>query len=293
MGNIKRTFVPGDEWIFFKIYTGVRIADFILVKELYVVIDKLIIDGKVEKFYFIRYRDPDFHIRLRLLVPNRDLFLFVFNAISEVLKSLLDKDLIWKFQLDTYEREIERYNPLLIDSVESIFFVDSVCVIKILDQLLDVTNNNDRWLIAAKLIDNILDCFNVTLLKKEDFLLLISSEFRTEFGFNKFNSKQLNDKYRENRPYLEAALENEDYFENMLLYKAISDRSVKIKDILTRMNPIFDLNNLNVENYIGIYIHMTMNRLFRTENRLYELIIYDFMRRYYMSKCVLSNSKIK
>ncbi|WP_444332737.1 lantibiotic dehydratase C-terminal domain-containing protein [Parabacteroides johnsonii] len=59
------------------------------------------------------------------------------------------------------------------------------------------------------------------------------------------------------------------------------------------MNPIFDLNNLNVENYIGIYIHMTMNRLFRTENRLYELIIYDFMRRYYMSKCVLSNSKIK
>lgn len=292
MKDIKRIFVPGDVWIFFKIYTGVRIADLILVKELYPIIDKLIIDGKVEKFYFIRYREPDFHLRLRLLVSNKDFFGFVFNAISEILKSLLDKDLVWKFQLDTYEREIERYNPLLIDNVESIFFVDSVCVIEIIDQLLNVTNNNDRWLIAAKLIDNMLDCFNFTLLKKADLLLLISSEFRAEFGFNKFNSKQLNDKYRENRLYLEAVLENEDYFENVLLYKAISDRSVKIKDIFTRMNPILYLNNLNVESYIGVYIHMTMNRLFRTENRLYELIIYDFMRRYYTSKCVLSNNRV-
>jgi hypothetical protein len=65
---------------------------------------------------------------------------------------------------------------------------------------------------------------------------------------------------------------------------------MKIKDIFTCMSPILNSNNLNIDDYIGIYIHMTMNRLFRTENRLYELIIYDFMRRYYTSKYVLYNN---
>lgn len=289
MKEVKRTYVPSDEWIFFKIYTGVRIADFILVKDLYPIIDEFVIEGKVEKIYFIRYRDPDFHLRLRLLVSNKDFFGLVFNTISKILKTLLEKELIWKFQLDTYEREIERYNPLLIDDVESVFFVDSVCVIKIIDQLLRFGDNNDRWLISVKLIDDMLDSFNFTLFQKKELLSVISNEFRFEFGFDKFNSKQLNDKYRENRMCLESVLDNDKYFENTMLYEAILDRSVKIKDIVTRMNPILYSNNLNVENYIGVYIHMTMNRLFRTENRLYELIIYDFMRRYYMSKYVLTN----
>lgn len=43
-----------------------------------------------------------------------------------------------------------------------------------------------------------------------------------------------------------------------------------------------DINQLNIQNYIASYIHMSMNRLFASENRLYELIIYDFLRRYYM-----------
>ena len=35
---------------------------------------------------------------------------------------------------------------------------------------------------------------------------------------------------------------------------------------------------------IGSHIHMSLNRIFRSENRLHELIIYDFMTRYYKSK---------
>ena len=39
-------------------------------------------------------------------------------------------------------------------------------------------------------------------------------------------------------------------------------------------------------------IHMTMNRWFRSKNRLHELVIYDFLSRYYISE-IAKNKNIK
>jgi len=82
MGN--RTFIPGSEWVYFKLYTGTKTADSILKNELYGYVSKMLKNGIIDKWFFIRYADPDFHVRLRLhLKESRD-FTCVFNQFSKM-----------------------------------------------------------------------------------------------------------------------------------------------------------------------------------------------------------------
>lgn len=41
MNAVKRTFMPGSEWLYFKYYTGEKIADYILVEILYPILKQL------------------------------------------------------------------------------------------------------------------------------------------------------------------------------------------------------------------------------------------------------------
>ncbi|MFK7749084.1 MAG: lantibiotic dehydratase C-terminal domain-containing protein, partial [Kordia sp.] len=47
------------------------------------------------------------------------------------------------------------------------------------------------------------------------------------------------------------------------------------KEDETLMMPINDL--------MGSYMHMLMNRLFKSKNRIHEMVCYDFLYRYYKS----------
>lgn len=42
--------------------------------------------------------------------------------------------------------------------------------------------------------------------------------------------------------------------------------------------------NRKMEELLKSYLHMMLNRLFRSKNRKYELLIYDFMFRYYKAE---------
>lgn len=291
MKRIQRTFIPGDKWVYFKIYTGIRTADLIIKSKLYQVIKRMILNGSIQKFYFIRYYDPDFHIRLRFLTYDNVLVGDVVDVIYNVLKPMLNKQWIWKIQLDTYQRELERYNPYLIENAESIFYVDSVCVIQIIRQLEKNLDEKYRWMISLSLIDEFLSDFNFNITMKRDFMTFLSDVFKVEFGFDKFNSKQFNQKYKVDKSTVESILSNSDVDENFnKLKKWVSKRSTDMQPLIRNMRYMMKKKRLNVEDYLGSYIHMTLNRLFRADNRLYELIIYDYMRRYYTSQVVRNNS---
>lgn len=294
MKAIQRTFVPGDYWIYLKIYTGIKTADWIIVDKLFPVINRLKEDKLIENFFFIRYNDPDFHIRLRFLLSNKACFGNVVDIINNSLKSVVNKQQIWKIQLDTYQREIERYNLWLIEDTESLFYVDSIYIIQIISQLRKIQDEKYRWMISLLLIDKLLSDFDFSLKQKKEFMIFTSNAFRIEFEFDQFNSKQFNEKYRENKSIVEAVLDGNtinDCFNN--LNKLVSQRSIEMKPIISNMKQIIKLKRLNIRDYIGSYIHMAMNRLFITDNRIYELVIYDFMRRYYTSKIAINNLLIQ
>src|SRR6185436_2264047 len=64
MGPTRR-FLPGDSWLYVKLYTGTATADTLLRDYLAPVVEKAIDSGLASRWFFIRYGDPDWHVRLR------------------------------------------------------------------------------------------------------------------------------------------------------------------------------------------------------------------------------------
>ena len=290
MSTIQRTFIPGSSWIYFKLYTGKKTADDILINVINPIIKKLQKERFIEKLFFIRFNDPDFHLRIRVLVPNNQHIRELICLFYQKLNKWNQNNLIWKIQLDTYNRELERYNPYLIEDTESLFDIDSLYIIQILRQLRKMQDEKYRWMISLLLIDKLLSDFDFSIEQKKDLMVSASNAFKSEFGFDEYNSKQFNEKYRANKATIELILNNAIIDENYSrLVKIVNQRSFRMRPVIKNIQQIIQFKRLNIRNYAGDYIHMTMNRLFRTDNRIYELIIYDFMRRYYTSQIAINN----
>lgn len=239
----------------------------------------------IKKWFFIRYSDPDYHLRIRILVTNRSNIGAIIVLFHDKLRYWVQNNLIWKIQLDTYNREIERYGNLLIEETESLFYIDSECILSILR----ILNNNEtyRWMISIPLIDSLLTDFSIDLASKQEIMNDLSSSFKTEFGFNEYNSKQFNHKYRENKITIESILGHSIINKSFVnLYNPIEIRSKKLTHIVDNIHFKIVENKIDVSLHqlIKSYIHMMMNRLFIEKNRIYELIIYEFLNRYYTSQ---------
>ena len=102
--------------------------------------------------------------------------------------------------------------------------------------------------------------------------------FRKEFGFTTIPYiRQLNNKYRESRSLIQQALESDllsEYADFLLV------RKHSIKEIVDKLS---SENRALLVRSLPSMIHMSMNRLFVSSNRLYEMLIYDFLCRYYES----------
>ena len=91
---IRRTFIPGGDWVYFKLYTGAKIADIIIKNELGKYIFELKQNDIIDKWFFIRYFDSEFHIRLRIHLKENQSFNLVFNRFFEICNSLIETGLV-------------------------------------------------------------------------------------------------------------------------------------------------------------------------------------------------------
>jgi thiopeptide-type bacteriocin biosynthesis protein len=64
---IKRSFTIGEEWLYFKIYCGVKTANELLISVVEPLVTKLRKEKKITLWFFIRYSDPEHHLRIRLI----------------------------------------------------------------------------------------------------------------------------------------------------------------------------------------------------------------------------------
>lgn len=281
---MQRTFIPGSEWLFFKIYTGHKSADEILVSSLGPAAERLEAEGAIDGYFFIRYTDPKFHIRFRFHVPDVSDYGKVFGAVCDSLSPCMENSMIWNVQCDTYQREIERYGASSMELSERLFCTDSRHILTLLGSLSDSqTAEQDRWQLSLRLIDDTLSAFGYTAEGKKELLEKMSTGFKTEFGFTSstFN-KQLNDKFRMQRENIGNVFAPQA--DPLGAYAAtLGKRRRETEELAVRVLPLVEREPVEKEGYVRSLCHMTMNRLFRSKNRLYEMVIYDFLFRYYQS----------
>jgi thiopeptide-type bacteriocin biosynthesis protein len=122
----KRAFLPGSEWLYVKLYGGKTRQEELIGGPLQAFMSQMQASGWVDKCYFLRYADPEPHVRLRLQGDPQVLSASVLPALSQWTALQLQDGLITRCSLDTYEPEIERYGGVdLMKKVEALFAADS------------------------------------------------------------------------------------------------------------------------------------------------------------------------
>ena len=345
--SITREFYPGDEWVYFKIYLNAGCANEVLVHLKKNVINTLLRKKLIDKWFFIRYSDPDFHIRLRLHIPApRDsrrspsaslsgyyagIFAGIVSRINKSLSPFTKSGLISRIQLDTYIREIERYSPLphaippnpqsvtsnttrsansdtpqsidsalsansdtpqsidstlsaisalclqgsMMETCETIFFQDSEMAMELIETL---PNSEINYIAAAtSSIDSYLSAVGLPLDSRIATVKRMLVAYMKEWNINQ--PINIGKVFRQHKDHIFKTIRDKSLFNRHLspspLLQSTPTQPSKTISPSSRLT-------LSTENIpITSLIHMSINRLFPRNQRLYELISYNSLLKYY------------
>jgi thiopeptide-type bacteriocin biosynthesis protein len=286
MNTIQRTFILGDQWLYLKLYTGYKTADHFLAEALPGMINQLKVEQVMDQWFFIRYLDPHYHLRIRFYLKD-PVHSPALSVINQHIKPYVSQGLIWKVQADTYQRELERYGAETIEHAEAIFNSDSEAIVTILEMFKGNAAEQYLWLIALKMIDAFLDDFEFDIDDKLELISYLSGNFKREFGFTTKDYKmQLDKKFRANRKTINEIMTGAS-LDNWItpFSSVIQQKSQRIKPVAKTLLKLETQKTLQVSlnNLLASYLHMMINRLFRSKQRICEMVLYDTLERYYSS----------
>ena len=285
--DVNQVFLPGSEWLYYKVYCGTKTADEILLSVVLPLTEDLLAQQLIDKWFYIRYNDPDFHLRLRFHISDISNSGKVINLFFQHIEVPQKDGLLWKVQADTYQRETERYGASLIEAAEDLFFTDSKMKIEFLLLTEGDEREKFRWLWALRSVDELLDSFAYSLTGKYEFMQSLQQLFAAEFRADKSLFKQLNQQFNDNRKQILSVMEKPVLPENELkhLLEIFQKYKIEQNEKAQRIAESSTVagNQQQLDLLLGSYIHMNLNRLFLSEPRLHELIIYDLLCSYYRS----------
>lgn len=124
---------PGGEWATIKLYANERTLDSLIAGPLMEWIKELNDRGLIQQWFFIRYRDPEPHIRVRLRAEKENLWSVAVPAFLDLAGHEKAKSRLHSVMIEPYVREVDRYGgPGLIGLHESIFSADSSLAVRAL-----------------------------------------------------------------------------------------------------------------------------------------------------------------
>ena len=277
--TVQRDFTIGSEWLYLKLYTGAATADKLLgtaVKEL---TEQLLSQGLIDRWFFIRYADPDTQLRLRFhQTPEsterfyQELLPLVYQWANE----LQQLGLVRHVQTDTYQRELERYGNDTMEASEQLFFHDSQAVVSFLSSP-QRSNEEARWQFAFGGVDHLLHDFRYTLPDKVRLLGFLRQAYLDEFAVTGVLRRQLDTNYRAHTVGTLKGIASGYVAENPELHRILSSRSSASSEAVAE---VMDRSN-DWDRLLASYVHMFLNRLFVTNLRQHELLVYYYLEKYY------------
>jgi len=284
----QRSFVPATEWIYYKLYCSEKQADRLLLHFVHPLVKEVNQKKLANKWFFIRYRDPDFHIRLRFHCTGPRCIPQIMALFNKKQEALAPAPGFWKTQLDTYTRELERYGRQSITNAETIFCIDSEAVLSMLHHK---QSPIDPWFPICwllKAIDDMLEAFSIPLQQKQILLQSIRNDFAREFNEGKHTTRQLDSIWRSIRQKSEALLNSDKEVWTNDLTNPLHKRFLALRQEAAKLRNLQQQNLLekNIEELLRSFMHMSCNRVFASQARRQEFFVYDFLCRYYRSRVI-------
>jgi len=276
-------YMPGSKWFYLRVYTGHRTADGILTEILNPAYEHINKKGFTDSWFFIRYANPDFHLRFRMKLKMTSQSNEILGDINRRLEPLFNAGLVWKTEMGTYNPEWQRYGALSMEFVEQLFYRDSQAIVKALKSDVSRKSEHSRWLFAMASIDHLLNDFMLLPAERKSLLLGLNRSFGEEFRKDQQLARQLSERYRKNRKLIAETLDRAN--DDQLLFP-LRERSFASNEAVNSILELYMEGRMEVEKFslISDLIHMSMNRIFQNNNRMHEMVIYDFLFRYYKSQ---------
>lgn len=293
----QRIFSIGSEWLYYKMYAGVKTADKLLAEVIRPLTEMLTEKELIDQFFFIRYADPEHHLRIRFHLANEDKLGAVIKAVHQATQPYLEQRMISKIQTDTYNRELERYGSNSMELAESFFFIDSVVTLNLLNLIDGDEGETLRWQFAVRSMDDLLTDLNFNATEKLHFLEIVKNSFFKEHGDSKELKLQLDAKFRTERKLVEDILDRtlDEQRGIQPLLELLEWKKEQVAPLAEQLLELKKSGQLQVplEDLAGSYIHMLLNRIFMARQRTYEMVVYDLLYRYYKSQAGREKSKNK
>ncbi|AMP98876.1 hypothetical protein AY601_1970 [Pedobacter cryoconitis] len=274
------------EWLYYKLYCGVRNADVLLANPIKALVEHCEKKGWIKEWFFIRYTDSDFHIRLRLKLNDIKWLPYITRVFHNTFKPYRKTGFLWKIMTDDYQPEQGRYGFNTLALAEKFFYYDSISFLGFLDQSSGDERENLRWQYAILSIDTLLEAFEFTIEHKLEFIRNLKEAFASEFKFGAEQRKQLAKSFREKKSEIYASLSvqqpDDQFYE---FYLILRRRTEQIDPIILQLREM-EMNGtlkVSIVDLLISYVHMLVNRIIPEFSRLHEAVIYDFLYQYYKS----------
>jgi len=282
--SITRNFLPGSEWVFYKLYCGNHIADDILIMVVKEFCHRLIKNNIIDIWFFIRYSDPENHLRIRFHCFKSEHVTYILEEFSRILGPFFESKLLWKLQLDTYSRELEKFGNSAITRVENVFFLSSHYSVHLLSWLKTINKAEQKWLISIKLIDVLLNSINYDTYQKHLFIAKTMKSNSSFFKFSRRKKIYLDKLYRLRKVELKNIIEENGMYSLPLFSEKMSSLRPLMAEILERV----EREDINIYQFINNLIHLQINRLNNSTGQNGEKAIYYIANKFYKSKLAIT-----
>ncbi len=286
----RRRFAPGSPWMSLKLYGARSSVENVMVSTLSPFIQKAGRDGLYQKWFFMRYGDPDWHLRLRFQGAQKLLYGDLLPQMESLLQGSIDAGLIHGMEMFTYNRETERYGgSQAIALAETLFMKDSQLVLSGL-KLVRQSGEDIRWRLAIKGADAVLNAFDYNSAQKFDQIDRLRRGFGQEFNETSQLRRQLGNRYRNFQSRIEQDLSPEAAPLGSVVDRALNEEVDRygqaIGNIAAEYRRLESEGELlgSIDSIVGSFLHMLANRLFKSEGRAQEFVIYDLLRRHYLAQ---------
>lgn len=279
-----RNVAPGSDWIFLKLYAGGGEVDRLLTSVVAPLIADLTPAALFKKWFFIRYQDPEHHLRLRFHGDPRDLHGDVLVRLSREVQPWIDAGTVSRIQLDTYQPEIERYGgPVGLDLSEQVFQCDSEAVLALLAEMDDGDSGADaRWQLALRGLDAMLDDFGYDFQQKRAVVQRRRRQLGHELAPRQTALRDvLARKFRRVRKTLDVLFDRRcDEVSELAPGLAVwQRRSEALRPLAARLRDAEGRRELwvPVATLVDSYLHMYVNRIARAASVTHELVMFDIL----------------
>ncbi|HWO95421.1 MAG TPA: lantibiotic dehydratase [Bacillus sp. (in: firmicutes)] len=254
----KRIIFPGGPWLYAKLYGMDSRQDEFLGRHWQAFCQQCKDMNLIDHAYFVRYADPDRHLRVRFHSHVEQGIGALLPVFHEWTQTLYQEGLISKIVVDTYEPEIERYGgPNLMPLAEALFSHDS----EVVSYLIQLVRFSQLQIDKLKLsVISVLELLRQFGLTDDETASLLNK---------KYDVKDYLDDFRKDRKYFMELLAGHrdklepSYPNESLVYQIMDTRYLAVKryvEELARQEELGMLLNAK-EDILFSVIHMHLNRL--------------------------------